>query len=147
MNESGVWERAYRPTPRKVVHDTIDGEVIVIQLERGVYFSLGGTAAELWELLASGRSPAEATDALADHYDADRERVAAGVETVISRLLADAVLVPDDAPVNRTPMIGPVSGEFDDPQIERYDDMEDFLLIDPIHEVADTGWPQRGPTA
>ena len=37
-----------------VIHEAIDGEVIVIHLERGSYFSLRDTAAELWELVEQG---------------------------------------------------------------------------------------------
>jgi hypothetical protein len=27
------------------------------------------------------------------------------------------------------------------PVVQRYDDLEDLLLLDPIHEVDDAGWP------
>ena len=44
---------------------------------------------------------------------------------------------PVDEPVGRTPFV--------DPALEKYTDMQDFLLVDPIHEVSDAGWPHTQP--
>ena len=140
---------AYRPTPRKVVHETIDGEVIIIQLERGTYFSLSGTGAEVWELLGRGFAGAGIVAELAERYRTDRETVASAVEPVLARLVDEGVLVPDPeaAPNGGGAAGGRAAGPFTAPALERFDDMQDFLLIDPVHEVAESGWPQRGPGA
>jgi hypothetical protein len=34
-----------------------------------------------------------------------------------------------------------VGGSFEPPTLEHYTDMEYFLLLDPIHEVDESGWP------
>lgn len=31
--------------------------------------------------------------------------------------------------------------DFETPALHKYSDMQDLLLLDPIHEVDDTGWP------
>jgi len=31
--------------------------------------------------------------------------------------------------------------EYAPPSLDKYDDLKDLLLLDPIHEVAETGWP------
>ena len=31
---------------------------------------------------------------------------------------------------------------FDAPRLERYTDMQDLVLLDPVHQVDDTGWPR-----
>ena len=31
---------------------------------------------------------------------------------------------------------------FEEPKLEKYSDMEDLLLLDPIHDVEDEGWPK-----
>src|SRR5690606_33095238 len=43
-------------------HELIDGEVVIIQFDTGNYYSLAGTAADLWERLLS---PATTADLLA----------------------------------------------------------------------------------
>jgi hypothetical protein len=30
---------------------------------------------------------------------------------------------------------------FQAPRFEKHTDMQDLILLDPVHEVADTGWP------
>ena len=35
---------------------------------------------------------------------------------------------------------------FDPPRLEKYSDMQDYLLIDPIHEVDEPGWPAKRET-
>jgi hypothetical protein len=34
---------------------------------------------------------------------------------------------------------------FDEPLVERFTDMQNLLLLDPIHEVTEEGWPQQAP--
>jgi hypothetical protein len=140
-------EHAYKPTPRKVVHETIDGEVILIQLERGVYFSLGGTGAEIWDLLARGFGTAAISAAIARRYASEADAVAAAVAGLVEQLVAEDVLVADGDAGGGEIQLEPAEGEFEAPALERYDDMQDFLLIDPVHEVAESGWPQRDPGA
>jgi hypothetical protein len=38
-------------------------------------------------------------------------------------------------------------GAFQPPTLESYNDMQDLLLLDPIHDVDDMGWPQKAPDA
>jgi hypothetical protein len=35
--------------------------------------------------------------------------------------------------------------DFEAPVLNRYTDMQDLLLLDPIHEVDETGWPIQKP--
>ena len=36
-------------------------------------------------------------------------------------------------------------GRYESPIVESFDDLETLLLIDPIHEVDDAGWPLPAP--
>ncbi len=55
----------YGVDSRKVAHETIDGEVIMIHLVQGNYFSLEGLGADLWELLVTGRGRDETLTVIA----------------------------------------------------------------------------------
>ena len=33
------------------------------------------------------------------------------------------------------------------PALERFTDMEDLLLLDPVHDVEEMGWPHVNPNA
>ena len=34
---------------------------------------------------------------------------------------------------------------FEAPSLEKYTDMQDLVLLDPVHEVDQTGWPRQQP--
>jgi hypothetical protein len=36
---------------------------------------------------------------------------------------------------------GPIEGKFEAPVLQKYTDMQDLLLLDPIHDTDETGWP------
>src|SRR3954453_5980927 len=59
----------YRVDPRKVAHETIDGEVIMIHLLIGSYYSLRGAGADIWDSLASGRDRAQTLAFLEQRYE------------------------------------------------------------------------------
>jgi coenzyme PQQ synthesis protein D (PqqD) len=140
--------RVNQPT---VIHQTIEGETVIIHLERGLYYSLDETGAEVWQALASGRTSAEVSEALADRYPAERDDVRSAVASLVDRLRTEELIVaaaPDDAappaPVDGDDHDGRrADGPFRPPRLERFDDLQDLLLLDPIHAVDESGWPQR----
>ncbi len=134
---------------RKVVYETIEGEAILIHLETGFYYSLDGTGSEIWDLVAAGCTLEEITTHLRQKYEAPPGAVEDAVATLIARLLEEGLVVEADASSNgsaslesrnlaeadgRTAFVAPV--------LHRYTDMADFMLVDPIHEVGETGWPE-----
>jgi coenzyme PQQ synthesis protein D (PqqD) len=134
----------------RVVHEAIDGETLAVQLVTGAYYSLRGTAHEAWELLVAGQPLDSVAAELARRYpeapDAvdDVHRFAA--ELIAEQLLVEFAAAPpplpgDHAPSERTLAV------YVAPRAERYDDMQYFLRLDPIHEVDEVaGWPQPAAT-
>jgi hypothetical protein len=138
--------------PVKVVHETIDGEVIVIQLERGNYFSLSGSGERVWALLAAGHTSAEASALLSEHYGMPSDEVERLVNELVQQLVEEELIVPIEgegtpaATSQNGAILGDESpGEFTPPKLEKYTDMQDHLLIDPIHDVSAAGWPSVDP--
>ena len=133
----------------QVIHESIDGEVIIIDLGTGTYYSAKGSGAEVWE--AIHRSPGVTADALAaavaTAYDLPAEEVAEHVQVFVSELLSEEIIVADaqagDGAAASIERNGAASGPFAPPKLEKYTDMQDLVLIDPVHEVDATGWPER----
>jgi hypothetical protein len=129
----------------QVVHETLDGETVLIHLPSGVYFSLTGWGPVAWSLLVAGHSPAEVGALVAQRAGTDID-VGADVRALVDQLRAESLLITaDDArPVEAAPAEWPtVSGDYEPPRLARYDDMQYLLLLDPIHEASDTGWPAQ----
>ncbi len=141
--------RQFTVDPRRVVHETIDGETILIDLETGTYFSLRGCGSQVWALLASGWSETDVVAEMQRRYTSAGEAVGAAVAETIVRL-ADEGLLEDagteiDSPAGDIETEAATPGPYVPPVLERYTDMQYFLLLDPIHEVQDGGWPHAVP--
>ena len=128
-----------------VIAEDIDGEVIILNMESGKYFSTQGSGAAIWQLLSNGCDDETATADLAEHYRADRQAIAAAVTELRAFFTAENLLRAL-APGESTKPISldrVSSGEFAQPEISSHTDMQGLLLLDPIHEVEDMGWPHK----
>lgn len=125
-----------------VVDESIDGEVIIVNLDKGLYFSIDGVGAYIWSMIGAGRTVEEIhawiDDAFGDsaEFDADVDAFLGDLETNL--LVTPTDTEPSDlsgAPEN------PPAG-YDKPMLHVYSDMEELLLLDPIHDVDPAaGWP------
>ena len=129
-----------------VIAESVDGEVLIINLESGAYYSAAGSGEEIWALLSSGCSVAETVEHLALRYGASaRPAAEAAVERLASEFLAEQLIVPARGDSAAPPVAAPSGAAFADPVLQKYTDMEDLLLLDPIHEVSEEGWPTMRP--
>lgn len=122
-------------------NDTIDGETVLIDTEKGYLFLFTGIGPLLWQRLWSGISPGALVDEVKAHYG---ESAAEPTRTFLEALEA-ADMLRIDAPLDRSPapdLVWP--SEFVAPALEQYDQIADIIAMDPIHEVdSSKGWPYR----
>lgn len=135
-------EQSWRANAPDVISETIDGETIILHLGNGFYFSAGGAGAQAWSLLSQA-VPVQATAAvLSRHYDTDGVDVEAAVADFVDQLNMEGLLVPADeaaVPEGATPE---TRLAWQPPSLSKFTDMEDLLLLDPVHEVSPSqGWP------
>lgn len=135
--------------PERVVHETIDGETLLIHLASGTYFSLRESAAEIWELLVTEGSVERAAAALSERHPAQAAQVVTEVRRLAQELLDQDLLVSGPGPAVPAPpprSAAQRQAVFVSPVLEKYTDMQYFLMLDPIHEVDDAaGWPTPAP--
>lgn len=65
----------------------------MLDLASGTYFGLDPVGARLWQLLAEGRTVAEACEVLAGEYDASREQIESDVDLLVTELAANGLVV------------------------------------------------------
>jgi hypothetical protein len=101
----------------------------------------------VWDWLCQGASVEEIARGLVARY-AVQESIAAGaVENFVSDLLAHELLREwPEADPRAVPAAVPspqetARSEWTLPKLDVYSDMKDLLLLDPIHEVDEAGWP------
>lgn len=128
-------------------HQEIEGEIVIVNVESGVYYSLRGTGAIILAFLQRGASVDEVAGKLEERFEADSIALVSSVQQLVDELLKEGLLVagraPELAPVEGLAALAPptVKAPFEKPLLERFTDMKDLLLLDPIHEVGDQGWP------
>ncbi|MBP1464255.1 PqqD family protein [Candidatus Chloroploca sp. M-50] len=132
-----------------VISEIVDGEAIVVNLESGAYYSMRATAGVIWAALLHGKDAQAIATLLGEVYAVPVAAVAHEVDAFIDQLLAEQLVVPAANPPEAMPPLSidlPPDETFTPPLLEKYTDMADLLLLDPIHEVdAETGWPQPAP--
>lgn len=140
----------FRINSPKVVHEMIDGEVVIVNLDRGDYYSLVKAGADIWEGLTKGVARVDILENMVDRYDTSRETMESAINELIKKLQLEELIVIDQAdeskPADTTnkPIETNANTEklsFEIPTLQKYTDMEELLALDPIHEVDEMGWP------
>jgi Coenzyme PQQ synthesis protein D (PqqD) len=148
MGEGGL-----RVNSPHVIHETIDGEVIVINLASGNYYSVKGAGADVWEVIESSPGVDKSTIAAAIAARSGRasDDVARDITDFLEALQREELVAPAEngatASMPPTNGAGNGSGTFEPPLLEKYTDMQDLVLLDPVHEVDTAGWPHPKPDA
>lgn len=133
----------FRINSPEVISETIQGETIVINLTTGTYYSLPGSGAEIWEAVSASATVDEIAGALQARYDASAEEITTGVADLVEELLAEQLITASDATTSDLAAGEPLGSKlpFQKPALGKYTDMQDLVLLDPVHEVDDRGWP------
>jgi hypothetical protein len=127
-----------------VIHEIIDGEAVIINLKTGIYYSIDAIGAEIWSLVAAGAATAEVTAGIASRFTGNSDEIERGVLGLIRKLAEEElILVDEESRISASvalPDRAPLAA-FNEPKLQKYTDMEDLLVLDPIHDVDETGWP------
>ena len=141
---------AFKINAPRITHQTIDGETIIIDFDNGSYFSIDGVGAVIWEAVAQNATLNEIVALLTQRYAGDEADLFREVEQFLIELQRESLIAPLDsapaAPRSAAPIAEPNPTErtkFQAPALNKYTDMQDLLLLDPIHDVDEQGWPLK----
>ena len=144
----------YRVNTPTVAAETVDGEVLMINLESGNYYSLRDTGAAIWDGVEHGvptvaiaatlaqRLPGADTVALVDDFLAElaTEHLVVPRDATADPVAGAGVEVAWTPPAPAAPSASAASAA--PPVLEKFTDMQHLILLDPVHEVdAAEGWP------
>ena len=134
----------YSIDEKNIAHRDVDGEVIAVNFATGAYFSMRGTAAEIWKMIAAGAR----AEAIEDRYRAagsDRGAVQREINDFLAHLVdAGLILAREDDAADDADLSGvPNGADYSPPQLEKFEDMAELIMLDPVHDVSDAGWPYR----
>jgi hypothetical protein len=135
---------AYEINAPSVSGEIIDGEAIVLHLRNGHYFSMEGSAAMIWAGIERRVSQAQIGDALAARFGVEADEAARAVDGLLRELQSHDLIRPAERSGANDSDLGGVIPEavaYSQPRLDVFTDMQDLLLLDPIHEVDEAGWP------
>lgn len=123
-----------RPLRPDVIDEEFEGEAVLVQLRTGCYYALNDAGTAAWRAIAGGRSAATVAAGL----ELDEGVVAA----FLARLLAEQLVEPAAADLGPGELEALVAGS-GAPELQRFTDMQELLLLDPIHDIDlnGDGWP------
>jgi hypothetical protein len=140
----------FRVNSPNVIHETIEGEVILIDLKTGTYYSLRDTGAAVWQAIEQGADEDAVVAELTSRYDASEDQIrAAGTQLLVELEREGLIRAGEGEAAPATPPSASDNGAgrlpFAAPVLEKHTDMQDLILLDPVHEVGAQGWPHPAP--
>jgi hypothetical protein len=125
-----------------VVSEDFNGQIVILNLSDGRYFSLGGIASSVWNTLLAGQTPQAIFESIGEQRPDLRDEAARFVD----RLFELKLISLDES--GEAGNVSAISATWngDPPRIEVFDDLAELIFADPIHDVdAQVGWPAPRP--
>ena len=133
----------YRSNGPRFVDESLDGEALIMDMVTGTYYTCLGPATVAWDALKRGVEPGEVAAMIATMYGVDLAGVERDVDAFVAELVREEMLVTRAATPAREPVEPPPppAAPYEPMRIERYTDLADLILLDPVQDVSGAGWP------
>jgi hypothetical protein len=138
-------EPCFRINEPSVIFEHFDEELVAINMDKGTYHSMAGPAADAFTLLSGEATAGELARVLSDKYAATPEQIESALAPFLEQLRNEELIVSVETRKPRDPLriAGNETGlPFARPSLQAFRDLEGLLLLDPVHEVGDEGWPR-----
>jgi len=85
---------SHASVPDGIVFQSLQDEMVLLNLHTGVYFGLNAVGARMWQLIQAHQNTPlnEVLDALVDEYDVPSDRCAGDLLTLVARLEENRLL-------------------------------------------------------
>jgi hypothetical protein len=74
-----------------LVTSDMDGDIVMMNIDQGKYFGIGGVGPRLWELLEQPRTPDELVRLICAEYEVDESTCRADIIAFVQNMLDAAV--------------------------------------------------------
>lgn len=131
----------FRARDNDVVWEVVEGEVLLIDLFKGVYYSLQGGTSQLASDLLHGLTEQESVDRWQARFpNSDRAQASARAASLVQYLTEQSLILPREGESEPAPDHELARHDF--PEVEQYEDMKEIFEMDPIHDGdLERGWP------
>lgn len=110
----------------------VDGELVAINLQTGLYFASSGIGPVIWSGIEAGHEVGQIAAAIARHFGVPENRIADDVRAFLERLTEADLIAPTGGPGTAGgPLDGLPAGTYQPPTLDSYNDLEQAFAIDP----------------
>jgi hypothetical protein len=137
----------YRIIKPKVVYEVLNTEVIAIDFDTGTYYALLHVAKQMWMLIEQEIPFDQSAQILSNYYQKNLNEVLIDLKPFVAELIDKGLIESIDEASHvqgATPQIDSHGWGYEAPKLVSYMDIQELLLLDPIHEVVEAGWPNKG---
>jgi len=141
----------FRINQPSVVYETFEDEVVAINFGTGNYYSLQRVAYDIWSLIEQGNNAEGIIKRIILKYDGEPQKIEEAIETFLQELQQEGLVVEAHLDNSTLPKVEDRQDgsekklsrfPFIAPSLQKYNDMQQMLLLDPIHEIDKMGWPK-----
>jgi hypothetical protein len=143
---SSTLDSSFEMNEPMVISETIDRETVIINLATGSYYSLRYSGPTIWTGIQQAASLADIAAAVRSDFVINGQDVEQEVSALVQKLIEEDLVRPATgkaSPLAPGQLSAAVPIPFQAPVLEKFTDMEAMLLLDPVHDVDDEGWPNR----
>jgi hypothetical protein len=133
----------YAKFDNNILSDVFGEEVVLVNLDSGMYYSLRGSATQIWIRLFNQYSLFEILADLIQIYQVTENQLIDDINLFVTQLLELKIIkTANDAVRKEIDFISKdVLIDYSTPVVEIFSDMQEILLLDPVHDVDKSGWP------
>jgi hypothetical protein len=133
----------YAKFDNNILSDVFGEEVVLVNLDSGMYYSLRGSATQIWIRLFNQYSLIEILADLIQIYQVTENQLITDINLFVTQLLELKIIkTATDAERKEIDFISKdVLIDYSTPVVEIFSDMQEILLLDPVHDVDKSGWP------
>lgn len=128
-----------------VSFEIFDKEAVVVNFITGKYFGITGSGPDIWRVFENPCTIEQLTGLLKSVYTNITDRQIKNVIAFIDSLVKERLLVTVDKCENISIKLSvDITGEFLEPAIDIYDDLQELIVLDPVHDAdPERGWPAQ----
>lgn len=135
-------EACFKINDSVVEYERVNGEVIVISFKSGKYFSLSGSAADIWTILEASNSIISLQQQIGKYWKLERD-IKEELEEFINECINEEIVINSEAifvdngnlPEDQDRSI------WHKPNLMIFGNLQDLIMVDPVHDASLINWP------
>jgi hypothetical protein len=133
----------YSLNKEKIISEVFDGETVMINLDTGSYYATNTTGSVILKLI---EKQVDIDKKIEDYFilnEIKQEVVSEELSEYLNSLLKENIIVESRNGAVPTMSSNEEKISYVKPELSCFTDMQELILLDPIHEVSDEGWPAK----